>query len=134
MAKTQTLSFPIQLPAGIHAEALRLLDTGRAAINQILTDLWQRLDLFVADRAGPAWKQVERHLLKRSGHGSRQERCEMEQAGRILRAQASRKQVFQTIRPLFSDGLIREAKAPRPARKDYRAIKEQVRALRERLH
>src|SRR5438128_6192649 len=107
MAKTQTLSFPIRLPDGIQAEALRLLDTGRAAINQILTDLWQRLDLFVADRAGPAWKQVEKHLLRRSGHGSRQERCEMEQAGRILRAQASRKQVFQTILPLLSEGLIR---------------------------
>jgi putative transposase len=58
----------------------------------------------------------------------------MEQAGRILRAQASRKQVVQTILPLLSEGLIREAKAPRPARKDYRAIKEQVLALRARLH
>src|SRR5260370_3994425 len=58
----------------------------------------------------------------------------MEQAGRIMRAQASRKQVFQTILPLLSEGLIREAAETRPARKDYRAIKEQVRALRERLH
>src|SRR2546428_4073568 len=133
MAKTQTLSFPIRLPDGIQAEALRLLDTGRAPINQILTDLWQRLDLFVADRAGPAWKQVEKHLLRRSGHGSRQERCEMEQAGRILRAQASRKQVFQTILPLLSEGLIRPAEGKRPARKDHRLIKEQVSSLRERL-
>src|SRR2546422_6409087 len=134
MAKTQTLSFPIQLPAGIHAEALRLLDTGRAAINQILTDLWQRLDLFVGDRAGPAWKQVESHLLTRSGHGNRQERCEMEQAGGILRAQASRKLVFQTILPLLSEGLIRPAEEKRPARKDQRQIKEQVRALRAQMH
>src|SRR5713226_5895825 len=133
MAKTQTLSFPIRLPDAMQAEALRLLDAGRAAINQILTDLWQRLDLFAADRAGPAWKQVEKHLLRRSGHGSRQERCEMEQAGRILRAQASRKQVFQTILPLLSVGLIRPAEGKRPARKDYRAIKEQVRALRADL-
>ena len=54
----------------------------------------------------------------------------MEQAGRILRAQASRKQVFHTILPLLSAGLIRPAEGKRPAKKDYRQIREQVRALR----
>src|SRR5260221_576047 len=134
MAKTQTLSFPIRLPDAMQAEALRLLDASREPINQIVTELWQQLDLFTADRAGPAWKQVEKHVLRRSGHGSRQERCEMEQAGRILRAQASRKQVFQTILPLLSEGLIRPAEGQRPARKEHRQIKEQVRALRAQMH
>src|SRR6266446_3617500 len=133
MAKTQTLSFPIRLPDAMQAEALRRLHASRSAINEILVDLWPQLDLFVADRTGPAWKQVEKHLLRRSGHGNRQERCEMEQAGRILRAQASRKQVFQSILPLLSEGLIRPAEEKRPARKDYRAIKERVRALRADL-
>src|SRR6266478_8564958 len=113
MAKTQTLSFPIRLPDAMQAEALRLLDASRIAINQIIIDLWPQLDLFGSSRTGPAWKQVERHLLTRSGHGNRQERCEMEQAGRILRAQASRKQVFQTILPLLSEGLIRPAEEKR---------------------
>ena len=131
MAKTQTLSFPIRLPDSMQAEALRLLDESIIAINQMLTDLWPRLDLFAAERVGPAWKQVEKHLLRRSGHGSRQERCEMEQAGRILRAQATRKQVFLSILPLLSDGLIRPAQEQRPATKDYQQIKEQVRQLRE---
>ena len=54
----------------------------------------------------------------------------MEQAGRILRAQASRKQVFLTVLPLLSEGLIRPAEGKRPARKDYRRIKAQVRAVR----
>ena len=54
----------------------------------------------------------------------------MEQAGRILRAQATRKQVFQAILPLLSEGLIRPAQGKRPAKKDYRQIREQVRALR----
>ena len=58
------------------------------------------------------------------------ERCEMEQAGRILRSQASRKQVFQTILPLLTAGLIRPGEGKRPARKDYRRIREAVRALR----
>src|SRR5579864_6581878 len=133
MAKTQTLSFPIRLPDTMQAEALRLLDTSREPINQIVTDLWPQLDLFAADRTGPAWKQVEKHLLKRSGHGNRQERCEMEQAGRILRAQASRKQVFQTILPLLTEGLIRPAEGKRPARSDHRQIKDQVRALRAQM-
>ena len=54
----------------------------------------------------------------------------MEQAGRILRSQATRKQVFQTILPLLSAGLIRPADGKRPAKKDYRLIGERVRALR----
>src|SRR5258708_1187320 len=114
----------------MQAESLRLLDASTSAINQMITDLWPDLDLFAAERTGIAWKQVEKHLRRRSGHSSRQERCEMEQAGRILRAQATRKQVFQTILPLLSEGLIRPAEGNRPATKDARAIKEQVRALR----
>jgi putative transposase len=134
VAKTQILSFPIRLPDTMQAEALRLLDASTLAINQIVTDLWPQLDLFASDRTGPAWKHVERHLLTRSGHGSRQERCEMESAGRILRAQASRAQVFQTILPLLVSGLIRPAEGKRPARKDHAQIKEQVRALRAQIH
>ncbi len=133
MAKTQTLAFPMRLPDAMQAEALRLLDASTSAINQMITDLWPALDRFAAERTGPAWKQVEKHLLRRSGHGSRQERCEMEQAGRILRAQATRKQVFLTILPLLTEGLIRPADEQHPAKKDYRAINEQVRALRADL-
>jgi putative transposase len=133
MAKTQTLSFPIRLPASMQAETLRMLDESCLAINQFITDLWGELDAFATDRSGSAWKQVERHLLKRSGHGSRQERNEMEQAGRILRAQATRKQLFAVILPLLTTGLIIAAKDKRPAHKDHRAIREQVRALQQRM-
>src|SRR5262252_1687889 len=101
------LSFPIRLPDALQAEALRLLDASRPAMNDIIEELWPKLDAFASDRTGIAWKQVERHLVARSGHGSRQERCEMEQAGRILRAQATRKQVFLTILPLLTDDLIK---------------------------
>ena len=133
MAKTQTLSFPIRLPQVVQAEALRLLDASRSAINEIITGLWPQLDRFASERTGPAWKQVERFLLKRSGHGSRQERNEMEAAGRVLRAQVTRKQVFQTILPLLTEGLIKPADGKRPARKDHRQITEQVRALRAQI-
>ena len=122
MAKTQMLSYPIRVPDCLQAEALRLLDASRPAINQLIQDLWPRLDAFAGDRTGLAWKQVEQHLVARSGHGSRQERCEMEQAGRILRAQATRKQVFLTILPLLTDALIKPAQqtpeGTRKAQKD----------------
>lgn len=133
MAKTQTLSFPIRLPDAMQAEALRLLDASREAINAMLTQLWPQLDQFAVDRSGPAWKQVEKHLVMRSGHGSRQERNEMEQAGRILRAQATRKQLFQILLPLLTTGLILPASGKRPARKDHHEIREQVRHLREQM-
>jgi putative transposase len=133
MAKTQMLSFPIRLPDGMQAEALRLLDASRPAINDIIEDLWPKLDEFAGERKGVAWKQVEQHLVARSGHGSRQERCEFEQAGRILRAQATRKQVFETILPLLTDELIKPAEGKRKAQKDYRLIKEKVTALREAM-
>src|SRR5215831_595799 len=130
MAKSQPLAFPIRLPDGLQAEALRLLDASSQATSALLVELWPELDRFAAERTGPAWKQVEQYAARQSGHGNRQERCEMEQAGRILRAQASRKQVFHTILPLLSEGLIRPAEGKRPAKKDYRQIREQVRSLR----
>jgi putative transposase len=133
MAKTQMLSFPLRLPDCMQAESLRLLDESRLAINVIIEELWASLDEFAGERKGIAWKQVEHYLVTRSGHGSRQERCEMEQAGRILRAQATRKQVFQTILPLLTDELIKPAAGKRKAHKAYRLIKEKVSALREAL-
>jgi putative transposase len=133
MAKTQVLSFPVRLPDALQADALRLLDASREAINALVVALWERLDDFVAERTGPAWKQVEQYALQRSGHGSRQERCEMEQAGRILRAHAARKQMFLAILPLLSEGLILPADEKRPARKDHRVIRERVRDLRDEM-
>jgi putative transposase len=131
MAKTQTLALPVRLPDVMQAGALRLLDASREAVTTIVTVLWPSLDTFAGERTGPAWKQVEQYLVQRSGHGNRQERCEMESAGRILRAQATRQQIFQTILPILTDGLIRPAEGKRPALKDYRAIQAAVRNLRD---
>lgn len=131
--KSQTLSFPIRLPDQMQQEALRLLDASREAINAIIVELWPQLDRFAGDRSGHAWKQVEKYLIRRSGHGNRQERNEMEQAGRILRAQATRKQLFQIILPLLTTGLIIPAQGKRPARKDHRELRERVRALQKQM-
>ena len=64
MAKTQPLSFPIRVPDALQAEALRLLDASRQAINELLDELWPQLDCFAAERTGPAWKQVEQYVVR----------------------------------------------------------------------
>jgi len=71
VARTHPLAFPMRLPDALQEEALRLLDASRAAINQLLVELWPALDRFAAERTGPAWKQVEQYAVRRSGHGSR---------------------------------------------------------------
>jgi putative transposase len=54
----QPLSYDVRLPDEAQADALRLLDASRAVVNALLTCLWPRLDEFMGQRSGPAWKQV----------------------------------------------------------------------------
>src|SRR5258708_20124094 len=68
MAKTQTLSFPIRLSDAMQAEALRLLNASRTAINQIIPDLWFSLDLFAADPPRLACTHATNTLLQPSRH------------------------------------------------------------------
>ena len=117
----QPLSYDIRLPDSAQADALRLLDTSRAVVNALLVALWPRIDEFEAERTGPAWKQVVAMTASPDPHGDRQFRCESETAGRILRAQAERKQVFQLIQPILSDGLIRSKTEKRAAGKGFAA-------------
>jgi putative transposase len=113
--RTHPLSYDLRLRDEAQADALRLLDTSRAVINQALTTLWPRLDAFMAERSGPAWKQVDALLSSPEPHGSRQWRCEAEVVGRILRAQAERKQLFAQVLPILSAGFIRPKTETRPA-------------------
>jgi putative transposase len=125
----QPLSYDLRLPEAAQADALRLLDASQAVINQALTALWPRLDAFMAERSGPAWKQVDALLSSPAPHGSRQWRCEAEVVGRLLRAQASRKQIFLQVLPLLSAGLIRPKTETRPAGKERKAISAAITAL-----
>jgi putative transposase len=129
----QPLSYDIRLPDEIQADALRLLHTSREAINAALGELWPHLNAFMQVHPGPAWKQAERYVVQRSGHGNRLERCELEQAGRIMRGQAERKQVFLLVTPILSEGFIRPADAKRPAGKNRKPIKEAITALQKTL-
>jgi putative transposase len=127
----QSLSYPLRLPDHAQEDALRLLDVSRTVINLTLEQLWDRLDEFGEKAQGPAYKQVGSMIGSPDPHGDRQWRCESEQAGRILRAQAERKSQFALILPLLSQGMILPAKAKKPAGKDRKLIREAVADLKK---
>jgi hypothetical protein len=130
--KVQPLSYDVRLPDEVQADALRLLDASRAVVNALLVCLWRRLDEFLGERSGPAWKQVVAMTASPDPHGDRQFRCESETAGRIMRAQAERKQVFRLIQPILTEGFIRPKEEKRPAGKNRKTIKEAIEALQQR--
>jgi hypothetical protein len=103
----QTLRYPLRLPDELQAAALRLLDVSCDVIKRTVTALWDRLDVFATRTHAHAYQQVEELLAPPVAHGHRQWRCEAEQAGRILRSQAERKQQCALILPLLSHGMIR---------------------------
>jgi putative transposase len=129
----QPLSYDLRLPDEAQADALRLLDASRAVVNAALIQLWPYLDEFMTERAGPAWKQVVELIGSPDPHGDRQWRCEAETVGRIMRGQAERKQVFQLVQPILSDGFIRPKEEKRPAGKNRQSIKEAIEALQKTL-
>lgn len=129
----QPFSYDVRLPDEAQADALRLLDASRAVVIALLMALWPRLDEFLGEQRGPAWKRVVTMTPSPDQHGDRQFRCESETAGRILRAQAERRQVFELIRPILSDGFIRPKTEKRPAGKNRQSIKEAIEALQKML-
>ena len=100
-------------------------------INNALVRLWPYLDDFMAEHPGPAWKQVGDFMGSPDFHGDRQWRCESETAGRIMRAQAVRKQVFALIQPILTEGFIRPQEGKRPAGKNRKQITEAIEALQK---
>jgi putative transposase len=129
----QPLSYDLRLPDEAQADALRLLDASRQVVNAALVVLWPRLDEFMGDQTGPAWKQVVAMMDSPDRHGDRQWRCEAETVGRLLRGHGERKQVFQLIRPILTDGFIHPKSEKRPAGKNRNVIKESITALQKTL-
>jgi putative transposase len=127
----QPLSYDLRLPDEAQADALRLLDASRQVINATLAALWPRLDEFIGEQTGPAWKQVVAMMDAPQKHGDRQWRCEAETVGRLMRSQAERKQVFQLVLPILTDGFIRPKTEKRPAGKNRSTIKEAITTLQK---
>src|SRR6266699_6550064 len=101
----QPLSYELRLPDAVQAAALRLLDSSLEVINATVAALWERLDDFGERETKYAYRQVTAMIGSREPHGDRQWRCEAEQAGRILRGQAERKnqqgRTAQRSKPLW---------------------------------
>lgn len=128
---TLSLSYPLRLPDAAQAGALRLLDASRAVINEVITVLWPRLDEFSTRTNTYAYKQVEAMMASPQPHGNRQFRCEAEQAGRLLRAQAERKHHFTLISPLLVQGMLIPKTETTQARKHRPTIKHALEALKQ---
>jgi len=128
---TQSLSYPIRLPDRVQADALRLLDVSRSVITATVVALWDRLDEFGERESKYAYKQVTAMIGSSDPHGDRQWRCEAEQAGRILRGQAQRKQQFALILPLLEQGMILPKIEKKAAGKNRKTIRAALACLRE---
>jgi putative transposase len=100
-------------------------------INTTVVELWDRLDAFGVRESTFAYKQVTAMIGSSDPHGDRQWRCEAEQAGRILRAQAERKKQFALILPVLSQGMILARTEKKAAGKNRKAIKQALAELRE---
>jgi len=127
----QPLSYALRLPDAVQAAALRLLDVSREVINITVAALWERLDEFGERETRYAYKQVTAMMSSPAVHGDRQWRCEAEQAGRILRGQAQRKQQFALILPLLGQGMVLPRSEKSRAGKNRKAIKAALADLRE---
>ena len=127
----QSLSYPIRLPDGMQADALRLLDVSRSVINATVVALWERLDEFGERETRYAYKQVTALMDAPAFYGDRLWRCQAEQAGRILRGQAERKKQFALILPLLEQGMILPKTEKKRAGKNRRTIKAALASLRE---
>ena len=127
----QPLSYELRLPDAVQAAALRLLDASREVVNATVAALWERLDDFGERETRYAYKQVTALIASSDAHGDRQWRCEAEQAGRILRGQARRKQRFVLIRPLLEQGMILPKGQHTRAGKNRTAIKAALACLRD---
>ncbi len=128
---TQSLSYPIRLPDVVQVDALRLLDVSREVINATVSALWDRLDAFGMRESTYAYKQVTAMIGSCDPHGDRQWRCEAEQAGRILRAQAERKKQFALMLPVLCQGMILPRTEKKAAGKNRKAIKQALADLRD---
>jgi putative transposase len=130
-ASRQSLSYPIRLPDWAQEDALRLLDVSREVINATVVALWDRLDEFGKRETTYAYKQVTALMDAPVFYGDRLWRCQAEQAGRMLRGQAKRKQQFALILPLLEQGMILPKTEHKRASKNRQAIAAALARLRE---
>ena len=101
--KSNPLSYPLRLPDEMQSPAADLLTFSLLYIQQVVDQLWPRLDEIGQIAGDHIWKHLEGWLPRPDDLPSRLWRCILEGAGRTLRAQADRKRVFELLLPLLED-------------------------------
>jgi putative transposase len=97
------LSYPLRLPDELQAPAVALLTFALPHEQQVVDALWSRLDEIDQIEGKHIWKPLEGWLPRPEDVPSRPWRCILERGGRVLRAQADRKRVFDLLLPLLAD-------------------------------
>jgi len=111
-AKGSPLSYPLRLPDEVQAPALALLEVTLPYQQQVLNELWPRLDEIGQVEGKHIWKALESWLPRPDEVPSRVWRCVLERAGRTLRAQADRQRIFDLLQPLLQDEHLQEGNGP----------------------
>jgi putative transposase len=105
------LSYPLRLPDELQAPAVALLAFALPHEQQVVDGLWSRLDRIDQIDGKHIWKTLEGWLPRPEDIPSRLWRCILERGGRVLRAQADRKRVFDLLLPLLGDEHLKDGNA-----------------------
>ena len=97
------LSYPVRLPDELQDPARALLEFSLPPMQQVVEELWPRLEEIGRIKGKHIWKGLEGWLVRPAGISSRVWRCMLEGVGRTLRAQADRKRVFDLLLPLLQE-------------------------------
>jgi hypothetical protein len=89
------------LPDAAQVAATDLLTFSLPYMQQVVDSLWPNLDAIGQIKGRHIWRPLEGQLPRPLDLPSRLWRCVLEGAGRTLRAQASRKRVFDLLLPLL---------------------------------
>ena len=107
--KSRPLSYPLHLPDELQAPALDLLAFSLPYEQQVIDALWPCLDEIGQVGGKHIWKSLEGRLPRPEDTPSRPWRCILEGGGRVLRAQADRKRIFDLLLPLIQEEDLADA-------------------------
>lgn len=109
--ESNPLSYPLRLPDELQAQGVELLTFTLPQMHEVVDALWPHLDKIGQINGRHIWKTLEGWLPRPVEVPSRVWRCILEGAGRILRAQADRKRVFDLLLPLLKDEYFTDGNA-----------------------
>ena len=118
MTRSENVLFTqsLRLPDEIQGEVEQRLESAKQTSNWVIEQLLYRLGDFL-ETDGYAYRQVENYLQSPYKNSSRQLRYEAETAGVTFRAQATRKQVLDKIKPILSESYFMPITPPQASKR-----------------